>query len=227
LFSTNGDACEVSSNVEVAISATSVPTIQATIKKTTPGAATPTAQAIDAAVAHLTKLQDSNSKYILLATDGEPNCAPGGTDKTANVAGTVTSITAAKEAGFPVYVIGIGPAGNLPNLDKFAKAGGTGTYYSVSSPKALTDAFASISKSVASCTYTSTSAPPDPNNIAVYLNGSPVAQGSTNGWSFGANHQTIVLNGTSCDTIMSSSGSASVKIWFGCAGVAPPASVIP
>jgi hypothetical protein len=222
LFSTSGNACEVSGGVEVDVSATSVAAIEAKIGSTTPGGDTPTAQAIDAAVAYLKTVQDTNSKYILLATDGEPNCGSGSSrgSTTSNVPGTENSITAAKNAGFPVYVIGIGPS--VGNLDNFALKGGTNKSFPATSAQALTDAFASISKSVATCTFTSTSPPSDPSNVAVYLNKNLVNQDPANGWSFGANNQTIVLNGTSCDTIMSSSGTASVQILFGCAGISPP-----
>ena len=58
----------------------------------------------------------------------------------------MVAIAAAKAAGFPVYVIGIGPS--TGNLDKFAVAGGTTNYFPATSPQAMTDAFASISKAV-------------------------------------------------------------------------------
>ncbi|HSS40785.1 MAG TPA: hypothetical protein VLT58_18610, partial [Polyangia bacterium] len=38
---------------------------------------TPTRAAVQAGTAYLMSLQDTNPKYILLATDGEPNCADG------------------------------------------------------------------------------------------------------------------------------------------------------
>ena len=222
--SPGGSSCSVNAGVEVPIAATSVPDIETEIDRANPSNNTPTAQAIEAATAYLGTLDDPNDKYILLATDGEPNCAPGERSNSQNVQGTLDAIAAAQAAGFPVYVIGIGPS--VGNLDNFAEAGGTGNYYPATSPEALTDAFASISKLVATCTFTSDEPPPDEDNVAVYLNKSLVPQDDANGWSFGADTQTIILHGSACDEAMSGSGS-SVQILFGCPGGPPPPQFIP
>jgi hypothetical protein len=221
--SPGGGRCGVDSGVEVPIAADSVATIKSEIAGMSPSNNTPTAQAIEAATAYLQTVDDTNGKYILLATDGEPNCAPGASSGTTNVPGTVDAIAAAAAAGFRVYVIGIGPS--VGNLDNFASAGGTGNCYPATSPDALTQAFASISKLVATCTFTSDAPPPDLDNIAVYLNKALVPQDAGNGWSFGANTQTIVLGGTACDEAMS--GNAQVQILFGCPGGPPPPQFIP
>jgi hypothetical protein len=224
LFTTSGQACELSDGVEVAVgAANSVAAIKAAIAAASPGGNTPTAQAIEAATAYLKTVKDQNSKYILLATDGEPNCAPGQSNTTPNVDGTTAAITAAKAAGFPVYVIGIGPS--VGNLDSFAAAGGTSKYYPATSPDDLAAAFASISKAVTTCTFTLTSTPPDINNIGVYLDTNLVSKDSANGWSFGPNNGTIVLNGSSCDKIMSGAATT-VRVLFGCPGQLPPTTIL-
>ena len=224
LYSSTGNGCTVSNGVEVAVSGTSVSTVQTQIGSTKPGGNTPTAQAITAATAYLKTVNDNNNHVILLATDGEPNCASGGSS-TPNVQATVDAITAAKSAGFLVYVIGIGPQAALTNLQSFAVAGGTGSYYPATSPQALTDAFASISKLVATCVFTSTQPPPAPDNVAVYLNKNLVTKDDLNGWTFGSDTQTIILNGTACDEAMTAN--SAVQILFGCPGGPPPPSVIP
>ena len=195
LFSSSGNGCTVNNGVEVAVSATSVANIQTLIGNTSPGGNTPTAQTITAATAYLKTVNDGNNHVILLATDGEPNCAPGGQSGTANVQGTIDAITAAKTAGFLVYVIGIGPS--VGNLDNFAVAGGTANYYPASSPQALADAFSSISKAVTTCSFTSRHGPARPQQRRG-LPGQEAWSAKTpaNGWSFGANNQTIVLNGS-------------------------------
>jgi hypothetical protein len=226
LYSTPGGSnCAVDPGVEVPISSGSVSAIQSQIGGVSPQNNTPTAQAIDAATAYLKTVTDPNNKVILLATDGEPNCKPGSSSQTTNVDGTLTAITNAKAAGFPVYVIGIGPS--VGNLDNFASAGGTGHYYPASSPADLASAFASISQTVTTCTFVAPNPPPDPNNIAVYLDKNLVQKDASNGWSFGSNNQTIVLNGSSCAKITSGSAS-NVQILFGCPGdTQPPPSTIP
>jgi hypothetical protein len=198
-----------------------VTAIQSKITATQPGGNTPTAQAIAAATAYLKTVSDQNTKYILLATDGEPNCLPSGQSGDANVQGTIDAITAAKNAGFLVYVIGIGPQAALTNLQSFAAAGGTTKYYPATSPQALTDAFATISKAVTTCTFNLSTTPPDVNNISVYIDKNLVEKDGANGWSLGANSLTIVLNGTTCDKI-TSGAATQVQVLFGCPGTSPP-----
>jgi von Willebrand factor type A domain len=82
---------------------------------------TPTAQAINAAVAHAqalkAKLTDNGNVVVILATDGEPfGC-------TSNLNDAVSAATAAKAAGYAPYVIGVGPS--LNNLNQIAAGAGT------------------------------------------------------------------------------------------------------
>jgi len=217
-----GSACGVSNQVEVPVSANSAHAIQQVIAATSPANNTPTAAAITAATAYLKTVNDPNNKVILLATDGQPNCAPGGASNS-DVDGTIAAITAAKTAGFQVYVIGIGPS--VGNLDKFAAAGGTGKYFPATSTKDLVDALASISVTVGSCSFMLATAPPDTNNVAVYLDKSLLKRDPNNGWGFGATFQTIVLNGDPCNKIKSGKAST-VQVLFGCPNTVPP-QVIP
>jgi hypothetical protein len=223
LYSSSGNGCTVNGSVEVAVSGASVAAIQTQIGNTNPGGNTPTAQAITTATTYLKGLTDANNKVILLATDGEPNCAQTG-NSDPNVQPTVDAIAAAKAAGFLVYVIGIGPS--VGNLDSFAAAGGTTKYFPASSAADLTAAFGTISKAVTTCTFTSLTVPPDPNNVAVYLDKSLVPKDANNGWAFGSNNQTIVLKGTTCDKITSGAAS-NVQILFGCPNGPPPPTTIP
>ena len=120
-----------------------------------------------------------------------------------------------------VYVIGIGPS--VGNLDSFAAAGGTNKYYPASSPEDLTAAFATISKAVASCTFALAQTPPDPNNVAVYVDTNLVPKDSANGWSFGANSTSI--NGSTCEKV-TSGDAKSVRVLFGCPGEQPPPTLL-
>jgi len=225
LFSSPGGGnCSVSNTVQVQIGANSAAAIQTQISGATPGGYTPTATAINVATAYLKGVNDTSNKVILLATDGEPNCKGGGNNTNDDKQGTLTAIAAAKAAGFLVYVIGIGPS--VGNLNEFAAAGGTGTYYPATSPADLATALASISTAVATCTFTLSATPPDVNNVAVYLDKNLVQKDAANGWSFGANSKTIVLNGTTCDKVKSGQGTT-VQVLFGCAGSPPPPQTIP
>jgi hypothetical protein len=225
LFSSPGglDVCAVGSGVEAGIGA-SAATMQAQIAGANPLNSTPTAKAVTTATAYLQTVTDPNDKVMLLATDGEPNCRPGSIDpSTPDVDGTEAAIRAANAAGFKVYVIGIGPS--VGNLDNFASAGGTGHYYRATSATELADALMAISKAVSSCTFTMSQSPPDPENIAVYLDGQLVAKDPANGWSFGSSPLTVTLNGASCTSITSGAASK-VQVLFGCLGEPPPPQIL-
>jgi hypothetical protein len=222
LFSSPGaDSCQVTSGVEIPIAADTIAAIQARMTATTPAGDTPTEAAITAAATYLKSQTDTNSKMLLLATDGKPNC--GGSPPSVyedDVTGTAEAITAAADAGFLVYVIGIGMSTSATNLDAFAQAGRTGKHYPAQSSDELTQALVSISKG-ASCTFALTATPPDPNQVAVYLDKNMVPQDPSNGWSFGANPQIVLFHGTFCDRVLSEL-SDSVQVLFSCGEPLPP-----
>ena len=214
--------CTVSSTMEVPIAADSATAVQSAIDSANLSLSTPTAAALKAATAYLKTVNDNRPKFILLATDGEPNC--GGARPSINtddITGATQAATDAKTAGFPVYVVGIGP--NPGNLTQLAQSGGTEKYYSATSADELTKALSEISKLVASCTFTFETTPPDINNIAVYVDKNLVQKGS-NGWTLGANNQSVVLQGDTCNKITSGQATT-VEILFGCPGQAPPQNI--
>jgi len=112
------------------------------------------------------------------------------------------------------------PGPSVPNLDTFAESGGTGRYYPTDSPEELTKALISVSKA-ALCTFALASMPPDPTNIAVYLDNTLVPQDASNGWSFGRDSLTILLHGGSCDQALAEPDSV-VEVVFGCGPPLPP-----
>lgn len=218
------DSCAVSAGVDVPIAAaaTAAAQIQTKIAATTPGASTPTAKALTTASAYFQTVKDSNNKVILLASDGQPNCMAGNRDTAApDLDGTKKAAADALAAGYKVYVIGIGPSANVANLDSFAVAGGTDHYYPATSADDLAQALLSISQAVASCTFTMDQAPPEPNNIAVYVGTQAINKDAANGWSYGSSSQTVNFNGTTCELIKSGKG-GEVKVMFGCGGSPPP-----
>jgi von Willebrand factor type A domain len=221
--SPGGGTCTVNPGVDVPVPGTAAQ-IQAAIAGTMPGNATPTTAAINAAVAYLNTLNDGRPHYILLATDGQPNCDPGtsGNVTTTSVNNAAAAIAAAAAPGSDIktYVIGIGPSAG--NLDAFAAAGGTGKYFPANSPDQLTTALGTIVGAVASCVFTMATVPPDSGNLGVYLdNGTKVPLDQTNGYSLGANNLTITINGSYCDGIQAGTYQF-IQVFFGCPGIPLP-----
>ncbi len=220
------NACIVSPGVEVAVSPNNASAIQAQIDQAGTANSTPTRLAIEAAVTYLNTVNDGNPKYILLATDGEPNCSPGSTSAgSSDLAGTVTAVQNAAAAGYKVFVIGVGPeTGNLTDL---ALAGGTEHYYPATTPAELSSALSTIVGTVAAgCTYQIGAAPPaNPNAIGVYLDKSLVPQSGTNGWSFDSTNTKITINGSYCDDLTSGKKTL-VEIFLPCNATDPIPPVI-
>lgn len=208
--------CYVGPGVEVPVAAGSAATIKAQIDAAGTSSSTPTRVAIETAITYLDTVTDGNPKYILLATDGEPNCAPGSSSTTASdLTATIEAVGKATAAGYKVFVIGVGP--EVGNLTAMAQAGGTTDFYSANSPAELSSALTSIVGTVAAgCSYpVDSAAVTNPNGIGVYLDKALVPQNATNGWSIDAGHTVITLNGTYCDEVTAGTKSQ-VEIYLPC-----------
>jgi len=231
----NDLACGVSANVAVGIAANNAAPISQSIAMTTPGSNTPTRAGVAMAVEYLKTLKDPNPKYILLATDGQPNCAAstggrrGGGATTPDDAAAIAAVKAAFTAGFPTFVVGISLGGDsLDTLNSMAKEGGvpsTGAtaFYSVAGTNDLVKALESITGQIATCNYplAAASATNDPNSLTVHLNGKTVPQDPVNGWDYTSPaHTAIKLFGSSCDAVTHDAKSK-VEVFYACVGQPP------
>jgi hypothetical protein len=227
LYSSPGGAdCSVSLTPQVPISATAGPTIVSDLGSATAANHTPTAAAINAASMYVQTVNDGNSKAILLATDGMPNCVGGKVNENDDMPATTAAVAGAYAAGIPVYVVGMGPQQSITNLNQLAVAGGTTQYYPADSVQALSDALAAISKIVSTtCEFQTPMTPPDNSKVYVYVDKKFVDQSVDNGWTFGATSSDIVLTGTYCADMLAGVTST-VQIIFGCADYIPP-GIIP
>jgi hypothetical protein len=226
LFSApNSPPCSVSSVPQVLIGPDTGSQIQSLLSDVSLQLWTPTTTAVIMATNYLANLNDGNSKVILLATDGEPNCKDGQQRSDDDIDNTTKAVYAASLAGIPTYVIGIGPAQALTNLDRLAQAGGTGSFYRADSPQALSDSLAAIAQIiVATCEFRTPMSPPDTAKVYVYVDKSFVGQSAENGWTFGATSSDIVLTGTYCAD-MKAGVTSTVQIIFGCEDYIPPLNI--
>jgi hypothetical protein len=229
-FSTDG-SCGVANGAAVPIAPNNAQAISASIAGSKPAGSTPTAAAVTSGVKYLQGLTDANPKYILLATDGEPNCA-GGSGRTSDRAGAVAAVTAAAAAGFPVYVVGVGNVMSAQDtLNMLATSGGrpqmgTPSYYPVASTDELVAVLTKIGGQIASCTFALPSVPPEPGNVGVYADGDvnkKIGRDTThmNGWDYGPGMRSIELFGTACDNVKNKVYK-NVQAIFGCPGMIIP-----
>ncbi len=193
---------------------------------------TPTRISIVAAADWLAASPSTNPKYVVLATDGEPNCK-GDTENTLNDAKAVDAIAAAAGRGIPVFVIGIATAGMaVRTLDSMAVAGErprsptSPRYYPADSGADFVAAMSAISGKVASCVFQLKAPPPVPGNVLVeFTDGSHAVRDTSRseGWDYtNAGYTAIELFGPPCEKVMNKTF-RDVKILFGC----PNAPLIP
>jgi hypothetical protein len=216
VFFGSDNMCGVNTTPNVPIAANNYTAVSGAYAANQPSSYTPTESAINAAVAYMKTVNDTNPKYLLLATDGLPNCKPGDRNVTDDDSpGATTAVMNAAAAGFNTFVVGIGNTMGETTLNGFAMAGGepqTGSadgnsFYEVNSTADLVTALNKIVGIVASCTIPLTGVPPNLTNVAVSVDdasGTPtkVPQDPANGWSYtGTSMTTIQLNGSYCDSI--------------------------
>jgi hypothetical protein len=233
LFADNG-TCGVGANAAVPVGTNNAGAIANVIAQRTDGAGnvtngsrTPTRLAEDAAVNYLGTVNSMNPKFILMATDGQPNCPASGTSDMDDTPGAVTAVANAQAAGFPTFVVGISaPAGAANDaLNMMAVAGGyprsaSPQYYPVTSAAEFIAVLDTLVTIAGSCVFPV----PDPPNtdtdrahIGVKVNGTELPRDTThtNGWDYTSDAMTSVqVYGPNCNTIMA--GTASVQIVFKC-----------
>src|SRR5215471_6471464 len=99
--------CTVTTTGAIAPAPNNAGAVAGAIAATGPSGRTPTRLAVNTAVTYMNTLTDPNPKFILLATDGQPNCGAGGAN---DDAGAIMAVANAYNngAGIPVFVVGVG-----------------------------------------------------------------------------------------------------------------------
>jgi hypothetical protein len=195
------------------------------------GGATPTAVTVEAALA-LSALRDPDRpSYVILLTDGAPNCEstsyPGGREPVEHTTAAIAAL-AALTPSIKTFVIGLGDVtSSLPAaLNEFAVAGqtarpGTTKFYPATDALQLEQAFDQVVGATASCTYRLDAPPADPTLVAPTLDGMPVLRNPSNGFSYDEAEQAVHFHGATCDRIKSGAVSR-VEVTYGC----PPIEVL-
>jgi len=223
-FSDNG-ACGASKAPVVPVGVGNAAAIATAINNTSPSGNTPTRDAVSTGAAYLMSVSDSNPKYLLLATDGLPNCPAGCsltnpssactmTDNPAEDRAATDAVAAAAAAGFPTFVVGVGMTGADATLNAMAVAGGrpqmgaSTSFYAVTDTASLVTALNSILGRVASCKFNIGDAPnsmTNVDNIDVFGDGTAIPRdiNHADGWDYtNTAHTAIEVYGPKCDAIL-------------------------
>jgi hypothetical protein len=151
----------------------------------------------------------ATAKYVLLVTDGAPNCTARGDNDTSTSTPSTSdnesfaAVDALTAANVKTYVIGYDTAA-VPEfasvLDEMARRGGTGdtAHRPVENEQSLIEELETITAAVASCTYTLDTKPEDPMYVRVTLDGKDIAFGDS-GWALV--NENIELRGEACTTL--------------------------
>lgn len=234
LFSSGGgnnNTCNVAAGAEVPIALNNGMAIQTALTAATAAGSTPTTLAVTNGGNYLATLTTPNPRFLVLVTDGEPNCGTGG-GQNSDAPAAIAAVGAQATRGYGTFVIGInniaGATGNAAatTLSAMSTAGmhpraGTPNYYVVSDTAGLVTALESIGTQVTSCTFTLDSVPPDPTNIRVLADNKTVPANDVNGWVYEAGMRAVTLKGTYCDDVLNMV-TMNVSVLFGCPGVMIP-----
>jgi hypothetical protein len=168
--------------------------------------------------------------YVILVTDGSPNCAAEGDVSLENggspaaVEQAVRAIDAMSQDGIKTFVLGYDTESDpklKPILDRLAQAGGTGdkTHRAVDNEAGLTAAFRDITGIAVGCAFNLSTRPLDSDHVIVNLAGAPLQGGDADGWSLGPNGRTLSIQGTACDLLTNGDNAPVLEVGVRCAPV--------
>lgn len=196
---------------------------------------TPTAESYERVAAELEAFDEPGPKYIVLATDGNPDrCennrenAPGPNGGALSRQMVVDAVTAAYEKDITTFVISVGGDVTPDHLRNVANVGQgydpddpEDRFYIVTSAEALTTAFEEIIYGTRSCVLTLDGEidPDQADKGEVKIDDDPVPMDEENGWVI-IDGQTIELKGTACETIKNGDHVLSAR--FPCEAVVVP-----
>jgi hypothetical protein len=217
--------CIVPDGVDVPIAPMNAGPVAGAILTAAPNGSTPTALAVTKAVEYLKSLGTTTPKYIVLATDGLPNCKANGGGGAMDPDGAIMAVQAAAAEGFHTFVVGIATAMTAADgtLSMMAVAGmepraGDPKYYPVTSRADLVAALGLITGQVTNCVFPLDQLPPAPSDVTVRINGMVVPRDPNHmaGWDLTSNASSVQVYGAYCDMLKAAGAGAKVDIVYGC-----------
>lgn len=214
-----GGACPLLAEVDFGLS--NFAAIRTRLMASDPIGDTPTGESVDAVVKKLENPAIPGPKYIVLATDGEPDtCAVPNPSN-----GQPEAIAAAANSfkkGIPLFYIAVSSDVSASHAQQMANAGQglapTGPtkakYYLASDAASMKAAFDAIIYGVRSCTFKLNAKVVDASKGVVTVDGAKVPYNDPNGWSLSADGTEITLQGTTCEKVKT--GDHAISAQFAC-----------
>jgi hypothetical protein len=217
-----GKECDVSATVEVPPGFGTPAAIAAAMDRSAPNelSGTPTDRAVTVAASSLKASKLALPRYILLVTDGIPNC-PG---DEVGLDNTLKALEAAAAAGLPTFVIGIWDSNidSIAMLDRMAVAGGRPRagmrkYYAANNRGQLDASLAAITQAITNCVFPLAVPPPDANFVGVTVDGQLIPRDPTHaeGWDYLGSGKGVEIFGSACSELKNGTAQ-SVGVHYGC-----------
>ncbi len=230
--------CEPASGVLVPVGPDNALRIQTELASLVTCGGTPTAMTLQAAQIYMATLTTGHPQYVLLATDGAPNCNGAALDgRTCRCTGincalnpdnclddarTYAMIDGLRGAGITTFVLGIATTAFWDVMDEMARRGGTETAFRAERADEIRTRFREIAGAVASCDFDIGELDPDADREQVnfYFDGLVVPMDPDGpcdaGWRWvDAERTRVEFCGEYCDRIMTS-GVRNIGAKFGC-----------
>jgi hypothetical protein len=188
-----------------------------------PGGDTPTAESMDAVTTQLAPLTTEGPKFIVLATDGEPDtCAVPNPQQGQAQAIAATQLAFAR--GIPTMVIGITTDVSREHLQDMANAGAglpiggaeKAKFFSVDDRKGLKGAFDTFVKNATECAFKLSGRVLDSSQGTVKIIGEEgfLTRASSDGWQV-LDEDTLVIYGAACEKLKNNRD-AKLEVTFPC-----------
>lgn len=209
---TTGMECPILT--EVAPTLDNLSPIQTLLDANGPSGETPTGESLDVVAADLAAADFTGQKFIVLATDGEPDtCAVPNPQE-----GQPEAVAAAENAfdlGIQTFIISVGGEVSMEHLQDMANAGrgvqADAPFYEADDPDALQAAFEDILAGVRSCKLTLDTPLSDAEAMGctVTVNGSAIGYGDADGWVL--DNGDVELQGGACDALQEQTSSLAME----------------
>lgn len=171
------------------------------------GAGSPLHTSLDNAISNFSnRAANPNGRYVLVASDGVPNCTTIPQDA---IDQAVDAVRELRSDGIKTYVVGVASDDSAAGvLDELAAAGGTGSYYPADSASDIVDALEGITSSVTqvSCEYTLDAGPEAAADLEVKIGYAevPYSPDHTDGYDYDPATHTLTFWGQACDDLRTS-----------------------
>ena len=187
--------------IDVGIGDNTGGTIVTLLGRTSAGGRTPTAASLQAAMLAPALRDPMRSSFVVLATDGMPNCGSNQGDA------TLAQVRMLSTMGVKTFVVGFGTGTAMTDvqlLGALADAGGTARtgavhYYPATDTMDLATTFRSIANVAVSCSFRLQR--PLGARPTVTVDGVPVAADASNGYSYDAAAMSLDFHGAACDAL--------------------------